>query len=83
VIDGRGVVAAIKAGPREQNGAVDNPDVLMKAMVAADLPEGERPAAYVQRTDGPKFTGQVETVEHSVNICDLEPVPSVVIDAGG
>ncbi len=83
VIDGRAVVTSIRSGSRENNGSVDNPDVLTNAMVAADLPEGERPVAYVQRTDGPKFMSQVETVEHSVNICDLEPVPSVVIDAEG
>ena len=82
VIDGRNVVTSIKPGARDNNGAVDNPDVLMKASVAADLSEGERPVGYVQRTDGPKFTDQVATVDHDVDICELEPVPSVVIDAG-
>lgn len=80
ILDSQGVVLSIKAGPRERNGTVDNPDVLIRARVAADMPEAERPVAYSQRTDGPRFTSQLATIDHSVNICDLEAVPSVVID---
>lgn len=77
VIAGQEVVMSLKKGPDGADGKVTNPDILKTARVAADLPEGERPAAWVMRTDGPEFSAMtdVSTLPH---VCDLPPVPAVV-----
>ena len=79
VIAGQDVVMSMKTGAREANGSVTNPDILTSAKIAADLPEAERPQAYVLRTDTDTFRAALET-RGEPNICDLPPVPAVIVD---
>lgn len=72
ILDGQDAVDEIKTGE-----PVQNPDILLSARIAADLPEEERPAVWVQRVDGPDFQQTLATQE-DVGICELPPVVSVV-----
>ncbi|MGB3625877.1 MAG: peptidylprolyl isomerase [Henriciella sp.] len=79
VIDGFEVVRAIKKGPEPNGTPIENPDVLNKAVMASDLPEGERPVAYVQNTDTEVWTDRLAAAAQLKNdICDLPRVPAVV-----
>lgn len=78
VIDGVDVVKSIKLGNQARDGVVlTDPDILNSAKVAADLPEGERPNAWVMRTDTPEFAASVDQSSWP-HVCDLPPVPAVV-----
>ncbi len=77
VIAGQDVVLAIKTGPAEANGTVTNPDVLTSARIAADLPSGDRPRAWVLRTDTPQFAAALAHLGEP-HICDLSGVPAIV-----
>lgn len=79
VIDGQDIVMSIKSGSAQSNGAVTNPDILTSAKIAADLPEAERPKAYVLRTDSDAFKAALEA-KGEPNICSLAPVPAVIVD---
>lgn len=79
VIGGQDNVMSIKHGREQDNGAVTNPDILTKATIAADLPEAERPKAWVLRTDTDAFRAALEG-KGEPNICDLAPVPAVILD---
>lgn len=78
VIDGQDVVMSIKKGSEQNNGSVRDPDILESAKIAADLPEAERPKAYVLRTDTDAFRAALEA-KGEVNICELAPVPAVIL----
>lgn len=78
VIEGQDVVMSIKTGSQQNNGSVTNPDILESARIAADLPEAERPKAYVLRTDTDTFRAALEA-KGEVNICALAPVPAVIL----
>lgn len=78
VIDGQNVVMSIKKGSEQNNGSVRDPDILESARIAADLPEAERPKAYVLRTDTDAFRAALEA-KGEVNICELAPVPAVIL----
>ncbi len=82
VVEGLDVVRAIKAGPSSRNGAVEQPDVLVSAKVAADLEGEEALTAFVMRTDLPEFVAQIAGVDGRTNVCDLEPVPAIVVTGG-
>lgn len=77
VVEGEDIVKAIKPGPKSQNGAVANPDILKTARVAADLPEAERPQVWVMRTDGPLFTASLAEIGEAP-VCELTSVLAVV-----
>lgn len=77
VVEGEDVVMAIKHGPDARDGHVDNPDILKSAKVAADLPEGERPEVWVERTDGPLFLAEMADKD-DIDVCSLPSVPAVV-----
>ncbi len=79
VIDGFEVVRAIKKGPTPGGTPIENPDILNKAVMASDLPDGERPAAYVQRTDTQAWTDKLAAAAQLENdICELTRVPAVI-----
>ncbi|MBU1286766.1 MAG: peptidylprolyl isomerase [Alphaproteobacteria bacterium] len=78
VVQGEDVVLAIKAGKESLNGEVALPDILMHTKVAADLPKGERPNVWVERTDGPNFMAAHADIDEDLNVCDLPSVPAVV-----
>lgn len=77
VIDGQDVVMSIKKGPDGTDGVVSDPDTLEAAHVAADLPEDERPQAWVMRTDSDLFASLI-TEPGRPHVCSLPPVPAVV-----
>ena len=79
VIDGQDVVMSIKTGSEQNNGSVRDPDILESARIAADLPEAERPKAYVLRTDTDTFRAALEA-KGEANICELSPVPAVILE---
>lgn len=81
VIGGQDVVMAIKPGPERDNGAVTNPDILLAARIAADLEETLRPQAFVLRTDTPSFR-EALAARGEPNICDLPPVPAIIVPPG-
>jgi len=73
IVDGQDAPNTMKLGDPQ----VVNPDILNSAKIAADLPEGERPRVWVQRTDGPDFRAKIADLG-AANVCDLPAVPSVV-----
>ena len=78
-ISGLDVVQSIKLGPRPDGFPIANPDIVMSAKIAADLPEAERPSAYVMRTDTASFQEVLDAADSSrTQICDLPPVPAVI-----
>lgn len=79
VIDGQDVVMALKAGSPQQNGSVTNPDILKSARISADLPEAERPRAFVLRTDTDAFRAELEA-RGEPHICELPPVPAIIAE---
>lgn len=70
VVDGEDRVKAIKHAP---GGAVRNPDVLVSARVAADLPASERPRVWVLRTDSDAFKGALAQ-QGELPVCSLTSV---------
>lgn len=72
ILDGQSAVDTIKLGE-----PVENPDILRTARIAADLPEEQRPSAWVQRTDGPQFT-EMLAAQGDAPICERPAVPAVV-----
>ncbi|MEO1405815.1 MAG: peptidylprolyl isomerase [Pseudomonadota bacterium] len=72
IVDGLDTVLNLKNGE-----PVQNPDILIRATVAQDLPEGERPNVWVKKTDGPEFREYLKGIEDEA-VCDLPPVPAVV-----
>lgn len=79
VISGQDVVTALKVGQNPVSGVVTDPDILESALIAADMPEAERPKAFVLRTDTDEFRTEVEALGES-NICTLAAVPAVIVD---
>lgn len=78
-LTGLDVVQSIKLGPRPDGYPIVNPDIVMSVKMAADLPEDERPSAYVQRTDTPEYKDVLIDADSARRpICDLPPVPAVV-----
>lgn len=78
VIAGQDVVMSLKKGASEANGSVTDPDILVSARIAADLPEAERPKAYVMRTDTDAFRDALAEFGEP-HICELAPVPAVLL----
>ena len=78
-LTGLDVIKSIKLGPRPNGFPIANPDVVISAKMAADIPEAERPKAYVQRTDTVEWQERlIEADSRRTQICDLPPVPAVV-----
>ena len=79
VIDGFDVVRAIKIGPEPNGTPIEDPDILEEAYMASELPEDERPVAYVQRTDIQVWTDRLAAAAQLKNdICDIPRVPAVI-----
>lgn len=74
MVEGLRVARALKEGE-----PVENPDTLVSARVASQIPEDERPKVWVRRTDGPEFkAGVLSTSLGEDDVCDLPQVASVV-----
>jgi peptidylprolyl isomerase len=78
-ITGLDVIQSIKLGPTPDGFPIANPDVVLTTKMAADLPEAERPKAFVQRTDTAEWLARLEEADsRRTPICDLPTVPAVV-----
>jgi len=78
-LKGLDVIQSIKLGPTPDGYPIANPDVVMTVRLAADLPETERPQAYVQRTDTADWLARLDEADaRRTPICDLPAVPAVV-----
>lgn len=79
VLQGLDVVRALKAGDRQQDGAVADPDVMTRVRTASALAEGERPTARVVDSASPAFAARVAAAkaQGAVNVCVLQPAVEV------
>ena len=77
VLEGLDVVEALKAGPDEDDGAVTDPDMMLNARLAADMPEGERPSAQVLDARSPRMAEIVQAAVaergNRLSVCDVVP----------
>jgi peptidylprolyl isomerase len=82
VLVGLDVVRALKAGPRERDGQVDDPDRMTRARTAAAMPQAERPTVRVMDPRSPGFAALVEARRaargNQFNVCDIE-LPAEVV----
>lgn len=78
-IAGLDVIKSIKLGPTPDGYPIANPDVVLTVKMAADLPAGERPKAFVQRTDTAEWQTKLDEADsRRTPVCDLPTVPVVV-----
>jgi peptidylprolyl isomerase len=80
VVVGMDAVRAIKAGSEAENGAVADPDLMIRARTAAAMPAGERPTVRVAA--GAALQREVARVRQergaAFTICDVQPPAEVV-----
>ncbi len=78
-LSGLDVIQSIKLGPSPNGFPIANPDVVISAKLAADMEEGERPQAFVQRTDTEEWQTILANADsRRVPLCDIPAVPAVV-----
>lgn len=78
-IVGLDVIQSIKLGPEPNGFPIANPDVVTTVKLAADLPEDERPKAFVQRTDTEEWQIILSNADsRRIALCDIPAVPAVV-----
>lgn len=77
VLEGLDVVEALKAGADEDDGAVTEPDMMLNARLAADIPEAERPRAQVLDARSPRMAEIVQAAATErgsrLSVCDVVP----------
>ncbi|MEL7110596.1 MAG: peptidylprolyl isomerase [Pseudomonadota bacterium] len=78
-LTGLDVIQAIKIGPTTDGFPIANPDIVMSAKLAADLPEADRPKAFVQRTDTEAWKVILDNADaRRVPLCDIPAAAAVV-----
>jgi len=77
VLEGLDVVESLKAGSDAEDGVVTNPDRMLNARLAADMPEGERPRAQVLDARSPRMAEIVQAAVTErgdrLTVCDVVP----------
>ena len=74
ILQGLRVAKALNVGePPSQ------PDLVSFARVAADMPDSQRPRAYVMETNSAAFAAHLENAKAFDTICDAPSVPTVVV----
>jgi cyclophilin family peptidyl-prolyl cis-trans isomerase len=77
VLEGLDVVESLKVGSDEQDGAVTDPDRMLNARLAADMPEAERPRAQVLDARSPRMAEIVQAAVSErgdrLSVCDVVP----------
>ena len=77
VLEGQDVIEALKAGRDEDDGAVTDPDMMLNARLAADIPEAERPSARVLDARSPRMAEMVQAAVTErgsrLSVCDVVP----------
>lgn len=78
-LTGLDVIKSIQLGPSPDGFPIANPDTVISAKLAADLPEAKRPKAFVQRTDTEEWQTILANADaRRVPLCDIPAVPAVV-----
>jgi len=78
-LTGLDVIKSIELGPKPNGFPIANPDKVISVIMVADLPEAERPQAFVQRTDTAEWQQTLADADgRRAQICDLPAVPAVV-----
>ncbi|WP_420472062.1 peptidylprolyl isomerase [Brevundimonas sp. FT23042] len=81
VLSGLEVVRSLKKGTDATNGAVTDPDLMVRVRTASALPEGERPTARVLATGSPAFAAEIEATRTRLgrrfSVCDVQPTAEV------
>ena len=72
ILDGMDVIETLEIGHPPEN-----PDKILRAQLAVDMPETERPIALVQRPNGPDFQNFLQHAEGD-EVCERRPVPARV-----
>ena len=84
VIAGQDVVNSLNAGALP-SGQVENPDMMLRVQVAADIPAAERTEVRRAKLDSAAFRSAVETIKQAkgadFSVCDV-PVPVQLIEPG-
>lgn len=79
VVVGMDVVTSIKIGPASSGTPIPNPDLVLTAIMAADIPDAERPTVYIQRTDTADWSALLDAADkNDQDICDLPTAAAVV-----
>lgn len=82
VVAGQDVVNSLETGALP-SGRVEDPDLMVRVRVAADIPRGERPVVERVRTDSEAFKAAVEAIKQArgaeFSVCDV-PIPARVIE---
>ncbi|MBA4001033.1 peptidylprolyl isomerase [Brevundimonas sp.] len=77
VLEGLDVVESLKAGSDAEDGVVTNPDRMLNARLAADMPENERPRAQVLDARSPRMAEIVQAAVTErgarLSVCDVVP----------
>ncbi|MFT4955316.1 MAG: cyclophilin family peptidyl-prolyl cis-trans isomerase [Brevundimonas sp.] len=77
VLQGLEVVESLKAGRDDEDGAVTDPDLMIRARLAADMPESERPRAQVLDVRSPRMAEIVQAAvterADRLSVCDVVP----------
>ena len=77
VLEGLDVVESLKVGSDEDDGAVTDPDMMLNARLAADMPEGERPSVQVLDARSPRMAEIVQAAVTErgdrLSVCDVVP----------
>lgn len=81
VLTGLDVVKSLNAGSEASNGSVPNPDIMIRARLASDMPAGERLSARVMDPRSPSFVARVNAARAgsalTFDLCNVE-VPAEV-----
>ena len=72
ILDGMDVIETLEIGHPPEN-----PDKILRAQIAVDMPENERPIALVQRPEGPDFQNFLQHAEGD-EVCERRSVPTRV-----
>jgi cyclophilin family peptidyl-prolyl cis-trans isomerase len=77
VLEGLDVVESLRAGSDADDGVVANPDRMLNARLAADMPESERPRAQVLDARSPRMAEIVQAAVtergNRLSVCDVVP----------
>ncbi len=81
VLSGMDVVRALNAGSEAANGAVPNPDTMVRVRTASAMPAAERPSARVMDPRSPAFAALLAETRTArgagFTICDIQPTAEI------
>ena len=82
VLSGQDVITSLKVGPESENGAVTDPDVMVRVRTASTMSEEERPSVRVMLVSDPAYAAVIETRRAArgtrFSICDALPPAELI-----